>query len=611
MVDLVAGRQTDDDGIVLEDQAQFPWQRPTSDTPEAVGTGTPADSTPPDPMQSAARISDGSRLWTVDGTSLTVINATGSTPRVGTVLQLPTVNAATRWDSALLLGNRLLAIAPGERNHLYHSEPAGSPPDAIDYQTHLALVDVSQPDRPRLLGSETITGWVVDADAELDQHAFRVVLSTSPDHRLAQRRQFLLTAAEAKTFAPTAWLPDRQVRDAAGTVLKDGPLLPCTDVWAPATDSGLDVVSALSIDPTAADPFLAAPAFGVIAGGGMASATNGRVYVASAKAWGIQKPRRHKGFTPSPAPPLEARSSIHEFDVSAEPAYRGSVGIDGFVDATGALSARQTSVRVLTSDRPPWRYDVLKARAAHHAVTVIDAAPRLTIRGRTGVDMPARTTSVIRWFDDLLALAAQRAPNGGWGSDEKSAGPLRLVALPDLGPPRDLATLDLPGDEAALFKVDAGRLGAVGERARPKGLDPHSVEMYSIDVHDPAAPTLTDAVSYGNGEGYDTEAVHLGRRTLLTSRGFVTEASTCPVGIRCVNHAPPCYPELGCDSIPNTDVNGVIVDEIGVDGRLRQVGWLIGADAVAAVGDRLLALSDKAVSYLDPKTLKPTATATF
>jgi hypothetical protein len=106
--------------------------------------------------------------------------------------------------------------------------------------------------------------------------------------------------------------------------------------------------------------------------------------------------------------------------------------------------------------------------------------------------------------------------------------------------------------------------------------------------------------------------VHFGRRTLLISRGFVTEASKCPAGIRCVNHpAPPCYAELGCHSIPNTDANGLVVDEIGADGRLHQAGWLIGANSIATVGDRLLAITDQSVSYLDPKTLKPTATTAF
>jgi hypothetical protein len=186
-----------------------------------------------------------------------------------------------------------------------------------------------------------------------------------------------------------------------------------------------------------------------------------------------------------------------------------------------------------------------------------------------------------------------------------------LVALPDLGPPRDLATLDLPGDEAGLYKVGPGRLGAVGERAHSLGTDPYSVEMYSIDVHDPAAPAMTDAVSYGNGEGYETSAVRFGRRTLLLSRGFVTAESKCPSGIRCVNRpVPTCRAALGCTSIPrDEEVNGLLVDEIGPDGRLHQIGWLVGTNALVAVGDRLVALTDLGISYLDPKTLKPVPSA--
>jgi hypothetical protein len=235
----------------------------------------------------------------------------------------------------------------------------------------------------------------------------------------------------------------------------------------------------------------------------------------------------------------------------------------------------------------------------------------MALRGRTTIDMPARSTSVIRWFDDLLAVAAQRAPNGGWGSDEKSAGPLRLVALPELGPPRDLATLDLPGDEAMLFKVGAGRLGAVGERARPKTLDPNSVEMYSIDVHDPAAPSLTDAVSYGNGESYAADLVTIGHRRLLTSRGWITAESDCPSSIRCVNHpVPPCRASLGCLSVPrDKEVDGLLIDEIGPDGRLHQVAWLLGVSALIGVGEHLVAITGAGLHYLDPTSFRPTGAA--
>jgi len=78
MVSLVAGRETDDDGISIQDAAQYPWIRPVSDTLETVGAGTAADSTPPDPIPPAARITDGRRLLTLDGTSLTVNEVAGS-----------------------------------------------------------------------------------------------------------------------------------------------------------------------------------------------------------------------------------------------------------------------------------------------------------------------------------------------------------------------------------------------------------------------------------------------------------------------------------------------------------------------------------------------------
>jgi hypothetical protein len=605
MVALIAGRPTDGEGVSLGDPAQFPWERPVSDTAETVAYD-PVDSTPPPPVQPESRIVDGSRLLSIDSRWLTMTDTVGSLPR-NSRLELPALDGATLWQSGLLEGDRLLVIAPGERNHLFHSQPAGSPPDKIDYRTHFAIIDLADPMRPRLLGTEAITGWLVTARA-VDHH-FRIVLSTSPEKRTDRYR---ITAEAAQHVSPTVWLPDRQIRDADGKVRSDGPLLACNNVWAPASDSGLDVVSVLDLDPVSAEPFESASTLGVISGGGMASVSNGLVYVASARSWGVEKSPHRKNSTPTPTPPLEARSSIHKFDLSArEPTYRGSVGIEGFVDAVGALSARPGTVRVLTSDTPPWRFDVLKAKTAHHAITMIDTVPRMVIRGRATLDMPARTTQVIRWFDDLVAVGAQRAPNGGWGSDERSAGPLRVVALPDLGPPKDLATLDLPGDEAELYKVAAGRLGAVGERARPRGLDPNSVEMYSVDVHDPAAPTLTDAVSYGNGESYSPAMVRFGRRTFLTSGGWITAESGCPAGVRCVNHpVPPCRPSLGCTSIPrDKEVSGLLVDEVDAHGRLRQVGWLLGASALMAVGNRLVAICGDRVVYLDPRSFKPLPSA--
>ncbi len=390
-------------------------------TGTAVQPSSAVDVNPPDLLAT-----DGRDVFLTTGDKIRIFDFSGPAPAKRSALPL-------RHPGELLLaGNRLLTVG-----HVYAE--AGPP------QSRLSLVDVSDRDHPTLVQEHVVGGQVVSAG--LSNGIVRVVFSTVPDET-------------------HGWLPTREITDAAGKPVEVGPLLACTDIRRPADESGSDLLTVVSIDPARDDAFVAGSSVGIVAGGDIVAASASRLFVASTPDWDAAPPTDQ-----ATAPPAGVRSQIHAFDTT-RPAttYLSSTTVENHVAGAAGMSARGGVLRVVSSNFPGWWFDPGAKTAREYAVsTVGEQDGHLMPFGSTPVDVPARPLGVIRWFDDLLALAprfdgelAILLGNHSNSVYNRMSGPLRLVDLSDSYAPRDAATLDLPVDTAELRPVGNGRLVTVG-----------------------------------------------------------------------------------------------------------------------------------------------------
>jgi hypothetical protein len=236
-------------------------------------------------------------------------------------------------------------------------------------------------------------------------------------------------------------------------------------------------------------------------------------------------------------------------------------------------------------------------------VVVGERGGRLARLGGTVVGAAARPLDVVRWFDDLLAVAPIKKPGSVTRIPNDDAGPLRLVDLADPAGPRDAGTFDLPGDTVDLFPLGHGRLVGVGRPAELPSGD-LSVEVSTLDLRNPAAPRQVDRVSWGHGEQYRSAVLTIGGRTLVLTNAWVDADGPCPDGVRCVNRPrPKCVPADKCPA--DNEIGGLIVTGVGKSGRLSRAGWLPGVSGeVLLVGKRIAVVSGDAMTLLDPRTLQ-------
>ena len=540
------------------------------------------------------------------GNTLRVIDVSGHSPAFRGAVRMP----GEGYSAVILTGGVALAISPAEvpppQSHM--------PPPPRDYvapppnwTTDLTLIDLARPAHPRILGTEEVTGRLVSA--YVSGGAMRVVLSTDPERRLQPAATDGVARNEAfiRNTRAVDWLPDRQIRNAEGKVVKMGPLLACADVHRPAEAAGLDLLSILTFDPRDANPLAEASAFGILASGDAVAASPQRLYVATTAGWGDRSSE-----TKEPA-----RSRIHGFDTTGTSTrYLGSGELDHYLVAQGGLSARDQVVRAVTTTVPPWRYSGGTKKQNNGVVVLREAPGRLKRVGSLRGLSEGRPLGVIRWFDDLVAIA----PSQKWpvtSVPNENAGPLTLVDLSHPVAPRSAGTLDLPGDTAYLEPIGGGLVVAIGERPAKERLGDDTVEVSTLDLSHLGHPRRLDTVSYGNADAYVSpqELTWLPDQRTILVRSFIAAHSPCPTGLRCANSPPPpCLRTADCKRHPaNLKIDGLVALHVSAHGDLRPRGWLASESLsrLSIIGGDLWGHLRNAMVRLDPRTLRPLARKDF
>lgn len=535
---------------------------------EAVGTGATGTNVQEQGVDEPDLAkTDGKHVVTVTGRRLTVVSVEGDSPRRLGAVQLPEqygMELLLVGDRALVLGQAgWLPIAstdsgpetgvpsddaprplPGRESLMSPIFPRTDPGATV-----LTLVDLADPAAPRVITSMQAAGGYVTA-RERDG-VIRVVTTHTPWSPMAR--------ADRRTARD--WLPQRILFDAAGRPGAAEPLLPCEEVRHPLRPAGLGTVSILTLDPARDDALATADVEGVAAGGDMVYSSIDRLYVATSSwGWDLRQPddRRIR--------PDDVTTRLHAFDVSgrATTSYVGSGSVPGFLLSRWAMSEHNGYLRVATTS---------ESRTESSVYVLAERDGRLVRVGSVSGLGPGESIRAVRWFGDVATVVTFRQTD-----------PLYVLDLADPAAPRVTGELKIPGYSAYLHPIGDGLLLGIGQEGDSSGRL-FGAQASVFDITDRARPRQVAALPL-SGSGSPVED---------DSRAFTY------------------LPDRRTAILPVWGRDGwmtVVSVAVGPDGSLRQAGrWSAGfrdmPQRVLPVGDRLAAVSERAITLLSVDTLSP------
>ncbi len=535
---------------------------------EAVGTGATGTNLQEQGVDEPDLAkTDGKHVVTVTGRRLTVVSVEGDSPRRLGAVQLP----EQFGQELLLVGDRALVLGQAgwlpsastdsgpemgiPSDDAPRSLPAPNrlmsplfPPDSG--ATVLTLVDLADPAAPRVITSMQAAGGYVTAREQ--DGVVRVVTTHTP---------WRGPAARADRRTAQDWLPQRILVDAAGRRGVAEPLLPCDEVRHPIRPAGLGTVSILTLDPARDDAFAAADIEGVAAGGDMVYSSMERLYVATSSwGWDLRQldDRRIR--------PDDVTTRLHAFDVSGRTttSYVGSGVVPGFLLSRWAMSEHNGNLRVATTS---------EFRTESSVYVLAERDGRLVRVGSVSGLGPGESIRAVRWFGDVATVVTFRQTD-----------PLYVLDLADPAAPRVTGELKIPGYSAYLHPIGDGLLLGIGQEGDSSGRL-FGAQASVFDITDRARPRQVAALPL-SGSGSPVED---------DSRAFTY------------------LPDRRTTILPVWGRDGrmtVVSVAVGPDGSLRQAGrWSAGfrdmPQRVLPVGDRLAAVSERAVTLLSIDTLSP------
>ena len=391
----------------------------------------------------------GSRIFAVAGGRLRAVDAGG--PRLLGSLELE------GWGHELFLrGERLLVIS--------HDEPVRTPEtarpaDVAFYDqgvTMLTEVDVSDPAAMRVLRTERIRG--IHVDSRLTGRTARVVIWTRP----------LATYEPALRPAVRGWLPRRALRKRGRGRPTFRRAAPCRRVMRPASFSGTDVLTVLTIDLDKGLPAVDSDA--IMSGGQVVYAAERSLYVATQK------------WTPLPespdAEPPRSFTSVHRF-ATGDPdstTYRASGEVPGYLLNQFSLSEHEGVLRAASTEEPLW-WGARQTPESQSFVTVLDERNGALMRvGQVGGLGRGERIFAVRFIGDA-----------GYVVTFRQVDPLYVVDLERPADPRVRGELKIRGYSAYLHPLGEGLLLGVGQDATEGGAQ-LGTQLSLFDVSDPSRP---------------------------------------------------------------------------------------------------------------------------
>ena len=361
----------------------------------------------------------------------------------------------------------------------------GSPvPTAAAPSASAAVVDLSDPSRPRLVRTFTFDGAVVAA--RLVDNRIRLVLR-SDGPRLTFQNPTQPQNTKAATAANRAlikastiddWLPSWQAQSPDGATTPRHRLATCNAVARPTDASGISTISVFSLDPQTSAP---GPATSLVAAGDTVYATADHLYVA--------------GLTlTNNAQTGPGRTRMYAFSTSGgdQPRFLGAGSVPGSLIGPYAMDEgpkgllRVATTAQNTNDASGSRISVLQlAGSSLHIIG--------TVHG-LGLGQQLRA---VRFLGDQAYVVTFRTFD-----------PLYVVDLRNPRHPVVAGQLEQPGFSEFLYPLPHHRLLGVGVQITRN--EPSGLAVATYDVADPAHPRRIAvsplAMGFPGQGGYDPHA---------------------------------------------------------------------------------------------------------
>ena len=319
--------------------------------------------------------------------------------------------------------------------------------------TRMTEVDVSDPAQLKVLRTEDVDGYVVDA--RLTGRSARVVVASFPD---------AVYGPEELRAQPSGWLPTATVKNLGTGLTSSSRAVRCRAVRRPAVFSGTGVLTVYTVDLDKGLPAIDADA--IFTSADTVYASTASLYVAT------QRWEDDGGFV--------ANTSLHRFDASDpdRTRYMSSGAVPGTLLNQFSLSEQGRILRAATT--------VGFGPDAESKVTTLEHRDgHLTQRGQVGGLGRGERIYAVRFIGDV-----------GYVVTFRQTDPLYTLDLSDPDAPRVVGELKIPGYSAYLHPVGEDLLLGVGQDASDDGRV-QSLQLSLFDISDLAHPARLQKATIG------------------------------------------------------------------------------------------------------------------
>jgi uncharacterized secreted protein with C-terminal beta-propeller domain len=346
----------------------------------------------------------------------------------------------------------------------------------------LTLIDVSNPAAMKTIETLRLRGTFVTS--RLTDTALRLVTSTDPTPLALQGWDGVSPESaavavshnrRAVTKSPLrTWVPTFTVKRGKRTMAR-GALVPCKEVYRPQRFSGLRMVTVTTIDlgrgltPTDSD----------------AVQTDGELVYASPTALYVATPRWLDPEDPeSRSAVIGMATQIHRFDTSdpRQTVYTGGGAVPGFLLNQFSMSEHEGTLRVASTQMPPWWSPELQSESRVTTLQLRDGA--LARVGHVGGMGRGERIYAVRFLGDR-----------GYVVTFRQTDPLYTLDLSDPTKPLVRGELKIPGYSAYLHPIDDTLLLGVGQDATAEGRV-LGTQVSLFDVTDLANPTRLQQTTF-------------------------------------------------------------------------------------------------------------------
>jgi uncharacterized secreted protein with C-terminal beta-propeller domain len=399
---------------------------------------------------------NGSNLFVVRGNALFAVDVGTARPKV--VGSLPLGDEGWGGHELLLHGDRLLVLTRGG-NPVYASPGVAATRliAPVASETTLTEISVSNPSELKIVRSMKLDADYVSA--RLVGATARIVTVSRVPQRLAFAPPNEPTAEAAATATRRnrnivrasrvrSWLPALAVRGRRDETLLRRSLVACSDVRRPVVDSGLGLVTVLTIDlkkglaPIDSDAIL----------------TDASTVYASTNTLYVATQRWHDGT--STGDPPKTTTAIHAFDISDPDVttYRGSGAVAGYLFGQWALSEHEGTLRVASTEEPTWWNPGTREESESFVTALRMRDGALSQIGRVGGLGKGERVFAVRFIGEA-----------GYVVTFRRVDPLYTLDLADPVRPVISGELKILGYSAYLHPIAEGLLLGVGQDATVEG----------------------------------------------------------------------------------------------------------------------------------------------